>query len=295
MYEQWKPTRKKQRRGQLLPFGVSLCLFALVFVAQGVLPQRLPPVRDITLSFLGGDTDVQTAFTQLGTALSQESLQLQDVGTFCLQVFGVLSPQEDMAEDAVMVFQPSYLPTTPSLWWEEPYQVVIAQQIPEPEPMAIGTILASYEGDYLETATSLTTYDYVYLGDFPSVNPVTSVVTSPFGVRVSPITGVLALHRGVDLRGTVGTPIVAWAEGTVIAVGETDEVGRYLRLDHGNEIHSFYAHCDQILVEEGQRVALGQDIALLGETGQVTGPHLHFEIRWGEVYLNPLHYIQQVD
>lgn len=154
--------------------------------------------------------------------------------------------------------------------------------------MPIGTILQSIEGDLSETHSD----DYIYLGERSMVAPVNNVITSPFGMREHPLTYELTLHNGVDIRGSEGTPIVAWSDGVVEVVGRTSIVGLYLRISHGDEISTFYAHCSEIWVEEGQYVTAGEEIALVGATGEVTAAHLHFELKYQDVYLNPLHYIE---
>lgn len=154
----------------------------------------------------------------------------------------------------------------------------------------IGTILQSHSDENLPETHTL---DYIYLGDRSTSTPVTDVITSTFGQRTNPVTGAPEeLHNGVDIRAATGTDILAWSDGVVLNVGETPYVGRYIRIDHGDNITTFYAHCSEILAEEGQNITTGEVIAKAGATGLVTGSHLHLEIKYGELYLNPLHYIE---
>lgn len=89
-------------------------------------------------------------------------------------------------------------------------------------------------------------------------------------------------HAGRDIACPIGTPIYAAADGTVIHVNDQAETyGNHIMIDHGGEIYTLYAHCDTILVSVGQTVKQGDQIALSGATGNVTGPHLHFEVRVG--------------
>lgn len=157
----------------------------------------------------------------------------------------------------------------------------------ESVPMSIGTILQSGDSSLPDTHTN----DFLFLGDRQTTSPVSSIITSPYGVRANPFTGESSIHSGLDLRGSVGTPILAWSSGVVESVGHTNLVGYYVRLNHGDEIRSFYAHCSELLVEEGQQVEVGEEIAKVGATGEVTGSHLHFEIKWGDLYLNPIYYV----
>jgi murein DD-endopeptidase MepM/ murein hydrolase activator NlpD len=108
---------------------------------------------------------------------------------------------------------------------------------------------------------------------------VTDHVTSGFGRRIHPVTGDLRFHTGVDLRAAEGAPIRAAAGGIVRDAGRRGGYGKTVEIDHGNGTSTLYAHASQLLVSKGQRVDEGKPVALVGQTGQATGPHLHFELR----------------
>ena len=112
-----------------------------------------------------------------------------------------------------------------------------------------------------------------------AVGPFTGDVTSAFGERVHPISGDVRFHTGVDLRAPQGSPIRAAAEGIVREAGRRGGYGNAVEVDHGNGTSTLYAHASSLLVKPGQRVERGEPIALVGHTGQATGPHLHFELR----------------
>lgn len=98
-----------------------------------------------------------------------------------------------------------------------------------------------------------------------------------------------AYHTGVDIGGHIGNPIYAAASGRVIyAAYDNSGYGLHVVIDHGNGYSTLYAHASKIFVGVGDRVTQGQTIALIGVTGRSTGPHLHFEIRVGGGFLNPL-------
>lgn len=121
-----------------------------------------------------------------------------------------------------------------------------------------------------------------------------SVVTSPFGMRISPISGKWLMHKGVDLAAPTGTPIKACKSGTVTyAVAMNPTYGNYVVLDHGNGMTSLYGHMSQILVKKGQKVTTNQVIGKVGSTGLATGPHLHFEIKLNGEPQDPLKYIDK--
>ena len=122
----------------------------------------------------------------------------------------------------------------------------------------------------------------------PPVNPVAAgEITSGFGYRAHPITGEPGLHAGIDIAAPEGTPIVAAFHGTVSRVSYGPRAGHYLILDHGGGMQTLYLHCHEILVEEGMVLRAGERIALVGSTGDSTGPHLHFELRVNGVRADP--------
>lgn len=90
----------------------------------------------------------------------------------------------------------------------------------------------------------------------------------------------------------MGDPIRAFAAGTVEYTGEDDSYGLYLQVDHGNGVKSFYAHCSKIVVVKGQEVAMGEKVAEVGSTGDSTGPHLHLEMKYNKMHLNPAYYVE---
>lgn len=111
-------------------------------------------------------------------------------------------------------------------------------------------------------------------------------VSSKFGVRVHPITEVESLHRGIDIRASVGQKVIASKAGTVDIAGDVSGYGRTVRIQHGNGF-TLYAHNSELTVNVGQSVDQGQQIALSGATGNVTGPHIHFEVNENGTYVDP--------
>ena len=98
-------------------------------------------------------------------------------------------------------------------------------------------------------------------------------------------------HKGMDIAGKVGTPIYASKAGTVIKSTRASDYGIYVEIDHGNGYVTRYAHCSAIVVKVGQKVAAGENIALMGNTGRSTGPHVHFEVIKNGTRVNPAPYI----
>ena len=116
-------------------------------------------------------------------------------------------------------------------------------------------------------------------------------ITSEFGMREHPITGVYKLHTGLDIGAPMGANFVAANDGTVISAKYTSGYGNMVIIDHGGGITTLYAHGSSIEVIEGQKVKRGDVVLKVGSTGYSTGPHAHFEVRQNGSYVNPLPYI----
>jgi murein DD-endopeptidase MepM/ murein hydrolase activator NlpD len=125
----------------------------------------------------------------------------------------------------------------------------------------------------------------------PSIWPTKGWVSSRFGHRISPFTNEKEFHNGLDISARTGTTIVAPSDGVVASVGKSYGYGNMLTINHGYGLKSKYAHLSKALVKKGESVKRGQKIALMGNTGRSTGPHLHYEVHLKGVPLNPLRYI----
>lgn len=128
------------------------------------------------------------------------------------------------------------------------------------------------------------------------VNTKFNNITSKFGYRTHPVTGVYKLHTGVDIAssGIKGTSIYAAKGGTVLKAGYNTGYGNYVVIDHGGGYATLYGHASTLTVSVGQTVSKGDVIGYVGSTGYSTGPHLHFEIIKNGEYTNPLTYFSGV-
>lgn len=118
--------------------------------------------------------------------------------------------------------------------------------------------------------------------------PVRGEISSPFGLRIHPIYRVPAFHAGIDIAVPEGTRVCAAAPGRVVTAGWEGGFGYLVVLDHGDGYTTYYGHLSRVLVQVGQFVEIGEVIALSGNTGLSTGPHLHFEVRRDGVAVDPL-------
>lgn len=114
----------------------------------------------------------------------------------------------------------------------------------------------------------------------PLLAPVGTIrLSSPFGVRTDPFNGGARRHAGVDLPGTVGTPVHAAADGVVAYAGRAGSYGNLVEIAHGDGLETRYAHMARVAVAAGALVRRGDVVGLMGSTGRSTGSHLHFEVR----------------
>ena len=118
------------------------------------------------------------------------------------------------------------------------------------------------------------------------VKPVTGTVTSRFGHREPTTASVPKEHTGLDIGATTGTVIKAAMDGTVTLASDKGDYGLHLKIENG-DVMTIYAHCNKLYVKQGDTVKQGDEIAEVGNTGNTTGPHLHFEIRKDGRLVNP--------
>ncbi len=129
------------------------------------------------------------------------------------------------------------------------------------------------------------------LSSTPTIRPTKGWITSQFGYRVSPYTGMREFHKGLDIANRQGTRIVAPADGTVTSTSSNTILGRYIMIDHGHGVVTQYGHLQKVLKKDGEEVKRGETIALIGNTGRSTGPHLHYEVYLNGIPVNPTKYI----
>jgi len=120
--------------------------------------------------------------------------------------------------------------------------------------------------------------------------PAKGILTSGFGMRVSPITGVNRIHSGIDIGASAGSPVIAAASGEILQASYMGEYGNAVLIYHGGGFATLYAHMSGFAVKTGQKVKQGQIIGYVGSTGFSTGPHLHFEVRLNGAAVNPYKY-----
>jgi murein DD-endopeptidase MepM/ murein hydrolase activator NlpD len=125
----------------------------------------------------------------------------------------------------------------------------------------------------------------------PAIRPTRGWTTSKFGYRKSPFTGRREFHKGYDISAKEGTPILATADGVVTYAGRKGLLGKTIIIDHGHGMVTRYGHCKKFLKKRGEKVKRWEKIAVVGNTGRSTGPHVHYEVHLNGIPVNPEKYI----
>lgn len=290
-----------QDRRRLVQLLVSLALFLLVFVGRGVFPDQIQVWRRL----LASDVDFQAVFQQFQQSLSEGHDIQSALSQLGASVLGgrtqASEPESPEPLDVTMLSQTSRLGLDYVSQAGVMKRVAVGSDQPEasepvqePQPEATPEIVTAVaqaytdDGIALPSNVSFTRYE---LGLEETAVPVQGTLTSNFGYRDSPIDGDHEFHLAMDIGAAEGTEIGAFAEGVVEYIGESDEFGLYLKIRHENNVSTFYAHCSKLLVGKGDVVACGQTVALVGSTGNATGPHLHFTVEKDNIRLDPAYYV----
>ncbi|MFH1727056.1 MAG: M23 family metallopeptidase [Pseudomonadota bacterium] len=130
-----------------------------------------------------------------------------------------------------------------------------------------------------------------FLNHLPTIAPTRGWLSSGYGKRISPFTGSIQFHEGLDLSNHPGTAVIAPAAGKVIKIGRDSGLGKHITIDHGYNITTKYAHLRKYHVKIGDLVNRYQLIAEMGNTGRSTGPHLHYETIIDNKPINPIKFI----
>ncbi|MCB2050434.1 MAG: M23 family metallopeptidase [Novosphingobium sp.] len=130
----------------------------------------------------------------------------------------------------------------------------------------------------------------------PSRMPVEKIrLSSGFGMREHPVIGGRRAHKGIDLAAPTGTPVYATADGKVEMAQWFSSYGKFVKIEHGADLETRYAHLSGYTVSPGQTVHKGDLIGYVGSTGRSTGPHLHYEVRVAGEAVNPMPYMVETE
>lgn len=294
------PKRGEKRR--LVQLVVSLCLFFIVFFGQGAFPAGVESLslliaNDADFSSIFSESDM-TSFTEavrkltmlFGTATEPQGSEPPEDSDTAQTPEIVMLSQTDQCGLAYLR-QNSFLDNLQISAGESTDAEIVIEPERSSEPAVVTAVAQAYSptGEALPANVSFQHYE---LGLEKTVAPVLGTVTSEFGYRIGPISGKKEFHLALDIAADKGTEIQAFADGVVRYIGENPNTfGLYVMIDHANGVSTFYAHCSKLLVRKGEKVTCGQVIALVGETGSATGPHLHFTLAKDSVRLDPAFYV----
>ena len=153
--------------------------------------------------------------------------------------------------------------------------------------------IAALEKAIQEEKNRLASENQIHYGGGGFVWPAPSYtyISSEFGYRIHPIYGTNIFHSGLDMAAPSGSPILAAADGQVVAASYESSMGNYVMIDHGDGLYTIYMHASALYCSKGQSVTAGTKIAAVGSTGNSTGPHLHFSVRLNGSYVSPWNYL----
>ena len=309
-----RPARSSETEGdqrRLIQLAISLILFLLVYIGRGVFPAQL----EVWKTAAASNVDFKAVFQQFGSALSEGEPLQGALEMLCVELLGgeikeeVPPPAYVQPQSVVLLSQ---IPGGGLAYWNEhgllpgapahqkgnesgaddpgADEPVPTQPEPSEEPVAVTAMAQEYTDDGIKLPRNVSLAFYE-LGLSETTVPVNGTITSGFGYRDHPISGTNEFHLAIDIGAAEGTEIGAFAAGTVEYIGTSDEFGNYLKIDHDNNVTSFYAHCSKLLVHKGDQVACGETVALVGHTGNATGPHLHLTIEKDNIRLDPVYYV----
>lgn len=164
---------------------------------------------------------------------------------------------------------------------------VLTEQVENVENSDTNTIISSETPAEEVSELSQMEQDANYIKSTISfIKPVNGTISSVYGWRNPTTASVPKDHKGTDIAAVTGTKIVSATDGTVILASSEGDYGNHLKIQI-NDVIIVYAHCNKLYVKEGDTITQGQEIAEVGSTGNTTGPHLHFEVRYQNRYVNP--------
>ena len=185
--------------------------------------------------------------------------------------------------------QDSYIEDVQSQATVETSTTAVEETLSASEESINTEVIEAESVEIIEEASSIDQMkeDAEYIkANYKMVNPLSGTITSRFGVRDSENPIVTSYHTGLDIAAGEGTVFVSAMSGTVELVSSVGDYGNHFKITNG-DVSTIYAHCKTVYVKEGQQIEAGEKVAEVGSTGNSTGPHLHFEIRRNNQYVNP--------
>ena len=261
-------------------------IFLLLTVLKLVLPGQNQALRVKILELINRSddyTEYAEMIQTLGSRISEGRLAERLVRTFGHELDTYPSPTPSTPSPEPVLLRESSDSISPSPTPEPtPDPTPEPAPTPSPEPS-----VSEREGDAVpaNVRTDMPEIPFEY------TSPVAGYESSGFGYRMHPLLGEMRFHYGTDYAADMGESVAAFADGYVYAAGESEGYGKYLILTHEGGFASLYAHLSEFVAHEGDMVSCGETIGRVGQSGNATGPHLHFELFLNDVYINPEYYV----
>ena len=257
-----------------LKLYISAGIFILLTAVRVISPSFAAQLADEIENVLVMEHEQTVSVIELGKSLAEGEV----ISTFFQKGENKPGPEPTPVPTAVTAITPAPTP--------EPTPTAEPQPTENPAVAAFLESQASY-AEYAVPAN--VSYECPAL-PFEYVSPVSGIKSSGFGYRMHPIENTVKYHYGTDFAANTGTAVTAFADGVIVAAGDSDSYGKYMIIDHGDGYSTLYAHCSELCMGCGE-VNKGDVIARVGSTGAATGPHLHFELMCNDTYLNPEFYL----
>ncbi len=264
---------------------IGLAGFSLIlrdyFVLKGTAPSRQALTRQVT----NQRAQIQTFAVKL-RALNSEMMALHDFEKKIRVIANVERPADQDAVFGIGGEMVRDLEDMPPL--NESHTEIIRAMHAQLEQLGEESVIQKQAFEELQSSLQ---NQRSLLACTPAIRPTTGWLSSGFGYRTSPFTGLREFHRGVDIATRQGTPVIAPADGVVTFVGKKGGLGKMVCIDHGYGKITRYGHLKTFLVQKGTNVKRGDKIGLVGNTGRSTAPHLHYEVYLNGIPVNPVKYI----
>lgn len=259
-----------------LKLYISAGIFILLTAVRVISPSFAAQLADEIENVLVMEHEQTVSVIELGKSLAEGEV----ISTFFQKGENKPGPEPTPVPTAVTAITPAPAPT--------PAPTPIAEPQPTENP-AVAAFLES-QAAYAEYAVPTNVSYECPVLPFEYVSPVSGIKSSGFGYRLHPIENKVKYHYGTDFAANTGTAVTAFADGVIVAAGDSDSYGKYMIIDHSDGYSTLYAHCSELCMGCGN-VSKGDVIAKVGSTGAATGPHLHFELMCNDTYLNPEFYL----
>jgi murein DD-endopeptidase MepM/ murein hydrolase activator NlpD len=234
---------------------------------------------------------------------AEQAKRIQDYETFTAQLQATITNYEEYAKklnvmagwkSPEIMTGPAGLGGGPSdeEYGGEPANGGDPQNLPPSSVQSLGQKALSVKNN-LSTLLDFFEGDSMRLASTPSIMPTAGWLSSPFGYRDDPFTGIRTMHWGIDISTNMDNPIMATADGIVLKVLTDKLLGRYVTISHGYGFTTVYGHMNRFAVKAGQKVKRGDIIGYVGMSGKAKGPHVHYEVRKDGKRINPWDYFRE--